>query len=332
VMRAQAMGFVVKRANHAFVYHLGSQSFRKDKLELQERNALILEQRHPHYRKQVERSFFTLDARIAAHAVRVESTGKLRVALDLRHLGPDEASSANYAIGLASGLSALPEVELTMIVHHAGQAANVPGRLITEHGPMLDVDVIHKPAPVLDPTELGLLFRSPAHVLISYPDLLAYRAQAVFADQDVASCYRATTALALWSAQMTIAVSEDARREIVAEFGLPIDEVAVTPLPVRIDELRQQGPSRGDQLRWEHTARLTLAAYRSTILQPSERSLRARRLLHDVLSSWAAGGYYAHSGLGPGIRKAWRDLNRAFQVRARREFVRFGFNTGRRSA
>ena len=35
---------------------------------------------------------------------------------------------------------------------------------------------------------------------------------------------------------MTIAISEDARREIIAEFGLPPEEVVVTPLGVDVDE------------------------------------------------------------------------------------------------
>jgi hypothetical protein len=174
---------------------------------------------------------------------------------------------------------------------------------------------------------------------VSYPDLNVYRAQAVFGNQDVANCYRAMSALVLSAAQMTITVSEEARREIVAEFGLPIEEVAVIPLRAAFDEsnevadgsLRDQGPKRAAQLRWEQTARLTLAAYRSAIIRPFERSLRARRLMHDVISSWSAGGYYARSDLGPGLRKSWRDLNRALQVRVRREFGRFGFNTGKRS-
>jgi GT2 family glycosyltransferase len=339
VMRAQAKGLVAKRANRAFVYHLGSQSFRKDRLELQARNALILERRHPHYRDQGERSFFSLDARLAAHAVRVQSTGKVRVALDLRHLPRNQANTADDTLGLARGLAALPEIDLTMIVHEAGQAADVPGRIVSGDESLLDVEIIHRPAQVFDPTELGLLFRSPAHVIVSYPDLNVYRAQAVFGNQDVANCYRAMSALVLSAAQMTITVSEEARREIVAEFGLPIEEVAVIPLRAAFDEsnevadgsLRDQGPKRAAQLRWEQTARLTLAAYRSAIIRPFERSLRARRLMHDVISSWSAGGYYARSDLGPGLRKSWRDLNRALQVRVRREFGRFGFNTGKRS-
>ena len=58
---------------------------------------------------------------------------------------------------------------------------------------LADVDVIHKPAQVFDPTELGLLFRSPAHVAITHLDLIAYRAQVVFPHQGVADRFRATS-------------------------------------------------------------------------------------------------------------------------------------------
>ena len=326
---------------------------------------------------------------------------------------------------------------------------------------LADVDVIHKPAQVFDPTELGLLFRSPAHVAITHLDLIAYRAQVVFPHQGVADRFRATSALALSAAQMTIAISEDARREIAGEFGLPMNEIAVTPLGVEFgnhpesrdddelvlrdlglprqfflsvatdfphknlrnlidaltllrrrwnspgeppglvlvgsqtsvrdgsyrhfasgpiagvtylgavtdsqlwalyrsaealvfpsvyegfglpileamsagtpvialplssvpevggdavlyadgtspldlvralellatdhelrNELRRRGPIHAAQFRWETTARLTVDAYRSTIFRPSPRSLRARRQLRDVLSTWASVGEY----------------------------------------
>ena len=58
------------------------------------------------------------------------------------------------------------------------------------------------------------------------------------------------------------------------------------------DELRLRGPLHAAQFRWETTARLTVDAYRSTVFQPSARSLRARRQLRDVLSSWASVGEY----------------------------------------
>ena len=130
VMRAQAMGFVAKRANHAFVYHLGSQSFRAEKLELQERNAIVLAKRHPHYAAQIHRFHHTLDAQLAAHAVRVESTGKLRVAFDLRHLPRASSRAGTYAIGLARALAAMPEIELTMIVRDGAHPPDIPGRIV----------------------------------------------------------------------------------------------------------------------------------------------------------------------------------------------------------
>jgi glycosyltransferase involved in cell wall biosynthesis len=501
VMRAQAMGFMAKRANHAFVYHLGSQSFREEKLKLQKRNALVLAQRHPHYAVQVQRFHHTLDAQFVAHAVRVESTGKLRVALDMRHLPRMQVGTGTYAVALARSLAALPEIELTMIVREPGQAANLPGRIVSEEGPLLDVDVIHKPAQVFDPADLALLFRTPAHVIITHLDLIAYRAQLVFSNQEAASHYRATSALALSAAQMTIAISDDARREIITEFGLPPEEIVVTPLgvecdeqklvpggdrsvvgelvspgryflsvatdfphknlrnlidafailrrrwsspgeppglilvgsrtsirdgcyrnlaldspagvtyvgsvtdgqlrslyrsaealvfpsvyegfglpileamavgtpvialplssvpevggdavlyadgtspldlvrameqlataPALRDELRHRGRLRAAHFQWERTARLTLAAYRSTVFQPSERSLRARRLLLDVLANWADSEFGAPTSSELGIRNAWRDLNRAFGLRVRREFGRFRFNHNRQSA
>jgi len=501
VMRAQAMGFVAKRANRAFVYHLGSQSFRDEKLELERRNALLLAERHPHYGPQVQRFYYTLDARLAAHAVRVESSGKLRVALDLRHLSSDKVGTATYSIGLARALSVLPEIELTLVVRQPRQAAGVPGRLVSEERLLADVEVLHKPAQVFDPMDLTLLFQSPVHTVITHLDLIAHRAQEVFPHQEAADRYRATSALALLAAQATVTISEHARREIVAEFGLLAEEVAVTPLGVDPDwcslcavadhrllrdliapgrfflsvatdfphknlrnlieahailrrrwcfpgeppelilvgsptstrngsyrrlsmeplpgviyvgavndsqllalyrsaealvfasvyegfglpileamaagtpvialplssvpevggdavlyadgtspldlaralerlaadralreELRDRGPRQAAKFRWEHTARLTVAAYRSAIFHPSERSLQARRHLRDVLAAWATGRYDVPLPSTLGIRNAWKDLNRAVRLRVRRELGRFGSRPGRWSA
>lgn len=228
-MRAQAMGFVAKRANRAFVYHLGSRAYGEGKRALEERSSRLLAGRHPHYRPQVDRFYFTLDSRLPAHAVRVETTGRTRVALDLRHVLPNQIGRATYEIGLARALSKRPEVELTLAVRDPRQAAGVPARLAFGDHLLEDVEVIHKPAPVLDRTDLQFLFGSPSHTVITHLDLTAYRAQRTFPNQDAADRYRATTALALQAAQAVIAVSEDARGQIVAEFGLPAAEVAVTP-------------------------------------------------------------------------------------------------------
>ncbi len=238
-LRAQAMGFVAKRANRAFVYHLGSRSFGEERLELEQRNARLLAKRHPHYRPQVDRFYFALDSRLPAQAVQVETTGRMRVALDLRHVPLDQVGTATYAINLVRALSKLPEIELTLVVRDPRQAAGVPARVTLEQNRLYDVEVIHKPAQVFDPADLRLLFGSPAHAIITHLDLIAHRAQAVFPDQAAADRYRTTSALALQAAQAIIAISEDARREIVAEFGLPAEEIVVTPLGVEHDRFAE---------------------------------------------------------------------------------------------
>ncbi len=402
------------------------------------------------------------------------------MALDLRHLRPEQAGTGTYAIGLARALGALPEIELTMIVRHrrpSGKRAQVGSSWSAGPCRML-MSSTSRPRSSMPPT-LNCCSELRRTSIITHLDLIAYRAQFVFSNQEAASRYRATCALALSAAQMTIVLSEDARREMIAEFGLPPEAVAVTPLGVELDghnpaagdgqlavgdfvprgrfflsvatdfphknlrnlidaftllrrqwsfpgdppglvlvgsktsirdgcyrhlaadplpgvtylgavsdrrlralyrsaeafiftsvyegfglpileamaagtpvialpissvpevggdavlyadgtapldlvralerlatdqslrdELRQRGRLRATEFQWERTARLTLAAYRSTVFQPPERSLRARRLLLDVVSKWADGGRSVPAYAEPGIRNAWSDLNR----------------------
>ena len=98
------------------------------------------------------------------------------------------------------------------------------------------------------------------------------------------------------------------------------------------DELRERGLRQAARFRWEQTARLTLAAYRSAVVEPSERSLRARRQLHEVIAAWAAGRCDVPVPVMPGIRNAWKDLNQAVKVRVRREFGRLRSKPDRQSA
>jgi len=240
VMRAQALGFVARRANRAFVYHLGSRSFRAEAVEHEKRNARILTERHPHFRPQIDRAYYDLEARYAAHAARVETTGRLRLALDLRHVPPDAVGTAVYSIGLARALSKLPEIDLTLVVRDPAQAGGVPGRIVGGADRLEDVEVIHKPAQVFDPADLPLLFGSPAHAMVTHLDLIAHRAQVVFQDPEIAARYRATSGLVLQAAQGVVAISEDSRREIMDGFGLSADEVFVTHLGVSADRFADE--------------------------------------------------------------------------------------------
>jgi GT2 family glycosyltransferase len=344
VMRAQALGFVAKRANWAFVYHERSQSFGGKRPILEERAERILARRHPQYSTQVINFSRTLDSRIAAHAVRVATTGRLRVALDIRHLPTGRAGWDGYPIGLARALGSLPDVDLTLVVRQPSQADGISARIVRDANSIDDVEVVHSPHPVTDPAQLRLLFGSHAHAVITHHDEMPRATSELYRRAPAADCWRATTALALLAAQAAISVSERSRREITTEFGIPVEEIAITQPSLECEpftaneesvELPQVFGERGPsamELSWERIARLTLETYRAAVFQPTERSLRARRHLHDVLLVWAAVGGSPAIVSASGIRAAWRDLNRALGVRVRREFDRLRLKPDRRSA
>ena len=108
-------------------------------------------------------------------------------------------------------------------------------------------------------------------------------------------------------------------------------------------ELRKNGSIRVQELQWEMTARKTLAIYRDTILRPSERSLRMRRLLRDAIVHWSGNHSLrgctfpsgTDSNLLPasiGIRQAYRALDVAVRTRLSREIRRFRRIAARRTA
>jgi glycosyltransferase involved in cell wall biosynthesis len=425
-----------------------------------------------------------------AHRGRLEGLGKLKVALDLRDLPREQVGTRTYAVNLARALGKLPGVELTLLVRDPAQSKGMHGRVVTSGAWTDDVAVIHKPAQVMDPAELRLLFESRAHLVITYQDLIAFRIPAVFASGSSFETYRATSRLVLPATQRIIAYSQSVRREITGEFGIPQDEIDVvmlaaddlhdsnghaelslrrlprryflslasdyphknllnlleayrqlrtrlkvgkppqlvlagyssgarsalypqlemdaapegviflgpvsarqlrvlyrkaealvfaslyegfglppleamavgTPviaMPISAmpevlgdgvlysdglsacalsramekvasqeelrNELRAKGFARAEDFRWETTARETLAVYRSTVLWPSERSLRTRRLLRDVIIDWSEkSSRHAGDGVGRtiGIRDAGRALETALRKRVRRELWR----------
>jgi hypothetical protein len=99
------------------------------------------------------------------------------------------------------------------------------------------------------------------------------------------------------------------------------------------DELREKGRARAKHFHWEKTARETLAVYKSAVLSPSERSLRMRRLLHDVIIDWSEKGRRQMgdaAGQALGIRDAYRALKSAVRTRLRRELRRLRQRTVRK--
>lgn len=237
IMRAQAMGFVARRANRALVYHLGSVSFDDKRSALEHEHAQILNRRYPHYLPQVRRFCASLDGQLAAHAVRIESSGRMRVALDLRALGPNKVGSNVYALRLAESLAGSPEVELTVVEYLPQGLERLGARILRTDAPIDGVDLIHKPSQVFQADHLPLLFGSPAHVVLTQQDLIAHHAQAVWRSPDIAERYRALGYQTVQAAQGVIAISQAAQREIADEFDIPADEISVVPHGVDADAL-----------------------------------------------------------------------------------------------
>ena len=234
ILLAQSLGFSAKRANHVYIHRTHVESAPESAiLQLDaEQRATARPAHDPQPGHQIKMFCNTLDGHLAAHAVRLQTTQRLAVAYDIRHLPRELVGTRTYAVCLAQALSEIPEIELTLLVRDPAQAHGLRGRVVTEEEWKDDVAVIHKPAQVIDPQELKLLFQSSAHVIITYQDLIGYRVPLVFPSDAEYERYRATSSLTLQAVQRILAYSENAQGEITAEFGIPADEIGVVPLGV----------------------------------------------------------------------------------------------------
>jgi alpha-1,3-rhamnosyl/mannosyltransferase len=232
LMRAQNLGFSAKRANHVFVHQKASNRAGQADLDPDDQGLARLAVRHPHLQPQLDRFEATLERTLVPHALRVNQTGSLRVAYDLRPLPPEQVGTRTYAVSLAKALSAIPQLDLTLLVRDPVQAQGLEGRVVTQEQWQDDVEVIHRPMQVIDPRDLRLLYESSAHLVLTYQDLIGYRIPQVFPSDAEFYSYRATTCLCLQGLQRILAYSVSAAREIVEEFGIPSSEVVVVPLGV----------------------------------------------------------------------------------------------------
>jgi glycosyltransferase involved in cell wall biosynthesis len=230
VMRAQTLGFIAKRANHAYVRLRRPAPEGAAGVALEPQSAGSPDQ--PHLRHQLARFRKTLDGHLVAQAWQMQETRRGRVAYDIRHLPGELNGTRTYALSLARALAGLPEIELTLLVANPAQASGLKGRVVTEEQWSDDVAVIHKPSQVMDPRELVLLFGSTAHVVLSYQDLIGYRIPLSYPSDRQFEEYRATSSLALQAVQRILAYTQNVADEISAEFGIPLEDIPVVPLGV----------------------------------------------------------------------------------------------------
>lgn len=240
LMRAQSLGFMAKRANHAHVP--SHERVEREEVDSSEASDSIFALRHPPLERQVELFRSSLECRMVDHAVRLAAGERLRVAYDLRHLPTEMVGTRTLAVSLARALGELPEIDLTLLVRTPAQARGLSGRVVTADQWADDVQVIHRPAQVVEPHELALLFQSSAHLVVTYLDLIGYRTPLVFASDREYESYRATSNLCLPAMQRVVAMSENSAKEIVAEFEIPPADVSVVPLGVDSEWFSERSP------------------------------------------------------------------------------------------
>jgi glycosyltransferase involved in cell wall biosynthesis len=243
VGRARELGFVARRANRVYVGPPSIDLLSAVRAQDNSENGALARERDGRTWQQAEDFGGTLESRVAQHAVRVEATGKLRAALDIRHLPREQVGTRTYAVNLGRALADLPELELTLLVRHRSQALGFRGRVVVADEWRDDVEVIHKPAQILDARELDLLYRSRSHFVITYQDLIGYRTALAFPTDESFEQYRATSNLTLQAAQRIVAISRSAAGEISAEFGIPRDEIAVVYHGVESGWFAHRAPS-----------------------------------------------------------------------------------------
>ncbi len=246
VWRAALLGFMARRANRVYVHRSLLRGDTSPSRGPRGESGPGGAPGHLDLEHQLKRFQTSLDGRLAAHAVRVESTGGLRVGYDIRHLPREQVGTRTYAVCLGQALSQIPDIDLTLLVQEPAQADGLTGRVVTADQWQDDVEVIHKPAQVIAPRELKLLFDSSAHVVITYQDLIGYQIPTTFPTDSQHDHYRATSSLSLPAVQRVIAYSESVRREITAEFAIPSDEICVVPLGVDAEWFGLRKENDGD--------------------------------------------------------------------------------------
>jgi len=249
VMRAQALGFVANRANHVFVGPLTPNRSRPESADALEESQTLLCERHPQLQPQLVQFQSTLDRSLASHAIRPRATGKLRVACDLRSIPREEVGTRTCTVSLVRALSELPGLDLTLLVRDPAQARGLDGRVVTPEKWQDDVELIHRPMQVINPEDLRLLYESSAHLIVSYQDLIGYRIPLAFPTDSQFRGYRATSCLSLQGVQRILAFSESTAREIVEEFGVPAEDVAVVPHGVDAAGFSRRGPRDPEVIR-----------------------------------------------------------------------------------
>jgi glycosyltransferase involved in cell wall biosynthesis len=117
-----------------------------------------------------------------------------------------------------------------------------------EGATMPPVDLVHRPAQVFRPRDLPWLLEAQAPLVITFQDLIAYRAWSAFARFEDHQDYRLASHLALRSTQAVIAISGHNRGEVLREFDLPEEHVQVVHHGVDAERFAHRDPDANRRL------------------------------------------------------------------------------------
>lgn len=224
LLRAQRLGFETFRDPAAWV-----KTTRASKgndfpasVSLVQRHAYFANQRHVASQSVVA---------AAVHRMHEAARGPMRVGLDLRYL-PEGAINGTsvYAVELIKTLTSNTDIELSACVNTPEQreALSRLGIPVEVGNFAPRVQLVHRPAQVFRPQDASLLLRTPAPYVISFQDLISYRAGSVHGgDGSDQLRYQLTSKVVVKSAQGLIAISHHNKREVMREFGVEEDLINV---------------------------------------------------------------------------------------------------------
>lgn len=222
-LRAQRLGFVALRSSRALFRTATTPPPPMGFVD-----SRVLDERHSYYAGQREAARGDLRQGLAARAV-AGARGDLSVCLDVRYLPEDAINGTSvYAIELCRALMKHTPVRLSLYVatekqQKALQPLGLPihvSSALPEH-----VQLVHRPAQLFRTEHLAFLLNAPVPYVLSYQDLIAYRAGSVWPGGAEQANYQLASYVAVRGAQGLIAISDHNRREVIREFHVPPEHV-----------------------------------------------------------------------------------------------------------
>jgi glycosyltransferase involved in cell wall biosynthesis len=243
-LRAQHLGYVTVRAMRALA--------RSSRLEASRwPGSRLLDTRHPFYARQRQRAETDLTARLSVKAL-AAGRRPLSVCIDARYLPADAVNGTGvYAVELGRGLLEHTPARVSWLVATTAQRDALRSLLAPvylEGQAVPEMDVVHRPAQVFNPKDLAWLLHAPAPLVITYQDLIAYRAASAHASGEAHELYQLLSRLSVRSAQAIVAISHHNRAEVVRDLQIPAEQVHVVHHGVHADRLGRRDVAENTRL------------------------------------------------------------------------------------